>query len=180
MLRFSIYRASVTSLRGPDSTLDDISERTPPLTDMVGMVLAGGVAPARFRQAGAYAALQEEGGALLPNWLASFSIACERGDHRRESRAGGWKMLRQFWEVNATDLMPLHARSGLATAKIRRSAEPVQPKSERGAHSAIWAARYLPTETCHRAHAGADDTSALDRPRSAARSAWTHSVDFAS
>ena len=101
--------------------LDSISDRTP--TRTVGLVLAGGVALGAY-EAGAYAALHEEGSALLPSWLASSSIGTVNAaiiagnePNRRVEK------LRQFWALNATDPLPLSSFwFGRPTSGARRVA----------------------------------------------------------
>ncbi len=84
---------------------DSISERKP--TPTIALVLAGGVALGSY-EAGAYAALHDEGKASSPSWLASSSI----GTVNAAIIAGNEpsrriEKLRHFWEANATDPMPL-------------------------------------------------------------------------
>jgi NTE family protein len=89
----------------------------------VALVLAGGAALGAY-EAGAYAALHEAGGALLPTWLASSSIgtinaAIIAGNEPSQRMA----KLRKFWTANVTDPLPLSSFwLGRPTSGARRVA----------------------------------------------------------
>lgn len=85
----------------PDGSL----ERRPP-SRTVALVLAGGLALGAY-EAGAYAALHEVGGALLPTWIASSSVgtvnAAIIAGNEPSRRV---EKLRKFWAANVTDPLP--------------------------------------------------------------------------
>src|SRR4051812_33506430 len=137
-----------------DGTLD---YRPPRRT--VALVLAGGAALGAY-EAGAYAALHEAGGALLPTWLASSSIgtinAVIIAGNEPSQRI---EKLRKFWAANATDPLPFTSFwFGRPTSGARRVAYNQAGVLETilFGRPTIFRPRLAPGP-----HAGAEDVSAL-------------------